>query len=268
MVDTPTEELWARFAMRYSASSVGQVLAQEARRVRGAPLPLSSYDYSALTVDPAGLDLPAVPSRPLPAIVEPALMPLVDAPVDEECVPVAGPGVTDLAAYFAVGWPGAVPASWARRTVVERLSAAAASLPDGFGVAVFDAWRPMALQREIYQSAYGDAGLPEGFVSVPSDDPLCPPPHVTGGSVDVTLTWRGQALALGTDYDAFTALAATSAFEGTAGVVRDLRRLLFWAMAEQGFVVLDCENWHFELGTRRWAALKGERAWYGPTEAV
>lgn len=261
------DELWARFAMRYSASSVSQVLAQEARRVRGAPLPLSSYDYSALTVDPSLLDVPAVQTVALPAIVEPTLMPVVVDPLDEPCVPVVGDRVVDLAAYFSVGWPGAVPACWARRTVVERLAAAAAGLPDGFGLAVFDAWRPLSLQQEIYDSAYADAGLPEGFVSVPSDDPLCPPPHLTGGSVDVTLTWQGQALALGTDYDAFTAEAGVSAFEQRPGQIRDLRRLLFWTMAAQGFVVLECESWHFELGTRRWAAVKGERPWYGPTSA-
>ena len=36
-------------------------------------------------------------------------------------------------------------------------------------------------------------------------------------------------------------------------------------LREQDFVVLAEEWWHFEFGTRLWAALTGQPAMYGPT---
>ena len=47
---------------------------------------------------------------------------------------------------------------------------------------------------------------------------------------------------------------------------RDLRRWLYWSMTEAGFVVLNCEWWHFEYGTRRWGAIRGNDPLFGPAE--
>ena len=151
--------------------------------------------------------------------------------------------------------------------MIRRLALAAATLPSGYGLAVFDAWRPLVLQQALYEAAYADPTLPPGFVSEPSTDPATPPPHLTGGTLDVTLTHRGAALALGTDFDDFTAAAHTAFFEKTPGSVREHRRLLYWAMATAGFVVIDCEWWHFEYGTRRWAALTGSTPLFGAAQA-
>jgi len=38
-------------------------------------------------------------------------------------------------------------------------------------------------------------------------------------------------------------------------------------MRKAGFVVYDGEWWHFEFGTRRWAALTGSAPLFGPVEA-
>ena len=37
-------------------------------------------------------------------------------------------------------------------------------------------------------------------------------------------------------------------------------------MTETGFVVLNCEWWHFEYGTRRWGAIRGNDPLFGPAE--
>jgi D-alanyl-D-alanine dipeptidase len=129
---------------------------------------------------------------------------------------------------------------------------------------VFDAWRPLALQAELYHAAYDHPGLPEGFVSPPDHDPRTPPPHLTGGTVDLTVTFDGIPLAPGAGFDDFTHRARADALEGEPGIDRAVRRLLFWGMCEQDFVVLDCEWWHFEHGTRRWAAITGRPPRYGP----
>ena len=73
-----------------------------------------------------------------------------------------------------------------------------------------------------------------------------------------------RLLALGTDFDDFSADAHTGALESEPGVARELRRLLYRTMHDAGFVVLHCEWWHFEFGTRRWAAIRSEQPRYGP----
>jgi D-alanyl-D-alanine dipeptidase len=82
--------------------------------------------------------------------------------------------------------------------------------------------------------------------------------------VDLTLTIDGIPLALGTPYDDFTPAARADALEDAPSVERELRRMLFWAMRLKGFVVLADEWWHFERGTRYWAALQHQQPRYGP----
>ncbi|MEV5576742.1 M15 family metallopeptidase [Spirillospora sp. NPDC052269] len=171
-----------------------------------------------------------------------------------------------LHSYAKAGWRHAVEHQWLRIEVIRRLHRAATALPPGFGLAVFDGWRPLALQRELFDAIAPDpapgAELP---VAPPSDDPAQPPPHLTGGTVDLTLTWQGSPLALGTAFDEFTPLTTTTAFEHLPGPERTLRRLLYNTLRAQEFVVLAEEWWHFEFGTRLWSALTGQPPRYGPT---
>lgn len=220
------------------------------------------FDHPELTIDPVGVPMP--PAAPIPELTEPADQPLVLDPVHEPLVPVSHPRISVVGVYHHAGWINALPGAWLRAGAYDRLVTAVEELPDEFGFAVFDAWRPLVLQAEIYQAAYADPGLPPGFVAAPSADAQRPPPHLTGGTVDLSLTHCGNALALGTGFDDFTPLAATRALEGAPGPSRDLRRLLYWTMHDLGFVVLEQEWWHFEFGTRRWAAIADRRPLYGP----
>jgi D-alanyl-D-alanine dipeptidase len=205
-------------------------------------------------------------AEPLPALVAPTLMPPVLHPADEPLMPVEHPRLATYGNYAAAGWTHAYPTTLLRRAVFDRLVAAAESLPAPWGIGVFDGWRPLSLQIELFQAAYCDPSVPPGFVAEPSTEPTEPPPHLTGGTVDCTLTYDGIALALGCGFDDFTARAHTDALENEPGVDRDLRRLLYWTMHSAGFVVLDCEWWHFEYGTRRWAALTCNDPLYGAVE--
>lgn len=230
---------------------------------------MSSYDYQGFLADPDAVAVPMqTTAPPLPDLVEPALMPPVTQPTrdDQPLVVPAHRRLRVLPVYWHLGWPAAQPESWVRVEVAKRLADVASALPAGFGLALLDGWRSLALQAEVYAAAYADPLLPPGFVAPPSEDPTTPPPHVTGGAVDLTLTWEHQPLALGSPFDDFTPTAHTGSFETTPGRVRQLRRLLFWAMHAQGFRVIDCEWWHFELGTRRWAALTGNDVWYARTQ--
>ncbi len=223
--------------------------------------------YSELLTNPDELVIPVTDGmRPLPKLSEPLVQPFVlhsASGEHEPLVSVVGPRTTTLVVYHHAGYREASPQMYLRSRVVERLCRAAASLPDGFGIAVLDAWRPLSLQQKLFETAV-DNQHDAGFVAEPSPDPATPPPHLTGGAIDVTLTWEGVALRLGSDFDDFTTCTHTAAFEATPGPVRELRRLLYWAMHEQGFIVLEHEWWHFEYGTRRWAAINNTAALYGP----
>ena len=102
------------------------------------------------------------------------------------------------------------------------------------------------------------------MLSPPSTDPERPPPHLTGGTADVTLTWRGVPLVVGTEVDAVHPDAVPHALEDRPGLHRDLRRLLTHVMYSEGFVVEEDEWWHFEHVTPRWALATGQVPRYGP----
>jgi D-alanyl-D-alanine dipeptidase len=215
---------------------------------------------------PMGLVLPA---PPMPSLSEPAVQPLVLVDAGEPLVDVTGPGVTALSAYFDHGLPHTGEHLVARAGTVARLQEAAGLLPGRFGLVVLDAWRSLALQHVLFEAAYSDPALPPGFVSVPLTDPRTPPPHLTGGTVDVTLSWQGMPLALGTGFDEFTPAAHTAHLEDGDDVrARDLRRLLVHVMRAAGFIAYRDEWWHFEYGTRRWAAITGMQPVYRAADAT
>lgn len=239
---------------------------------------IPSYDWCG--VDPMALSIaPLVPAAaPIPldlaAPTDEQLPTVVDGGAlgDERLVVITHPRIRTIGCYWHSGWPHADPQAFARETVAQRLVDVAQALPDGFGLAVWDAWRDPRLQAELYSVAYSDPSLPAGFVNPASADPARPAPHATGGTLDLTLTWHHHPLNLGTTFDEFVSHAHAAALETAATTpghlrgrtdLRDLRRLLRQAMCEVGFVQLGCEWWHFEFGTRLWAYVHDAAPKYG-----
>lgn len=108
-------------------------------------------------------------------------------------------------------------------------------------------------------------------------NPYSPPPHSTGGAVDLTLCDRKskKLLNMGCGFDDFSHLheAFTDHFEFLRMIGKHLtldeqealenRRVFYWAMTEEGFVMNPNEIWHAELYTLLWAALGfGGTAYY------
>jgi D-alanyl-D-alanine dipeptidase len=145
-----------------------------------------------------------------------------------------------------------------RAGVLERLERASRRLPDDFEIVVIDAHRTRAFQAELltYYLQVADTPL-VGFVSDPwSNTPV--PPHTTGGAVDLTLGWRGAALGLGTDFDAFLPDSALTALEDSVGSpARELRRLLASFLQAEGMSAIGSEWWHWSYGDQHWAARTG-----------
>ena len=149
-----------------------------------------------------------------------------------------------------------------RAGVVARLERVADALPSPFGIAVLDGWRSPEYQSELlgyYRARFPD--LEAGYVADPADAHVLAP-HTTGGAVDLTLSWNGLPLALGTDYDSFADAAHVAALEDDGSAdssARELRRLLASVLRDAGFAPYPLEWWHWSYGDQWWAAEYGER---------
>lgn len=181
--------------------------------------------------------------------------------------------------YFERGIPGAIKQVYVRKTVSDMLLTAARSLPAGCKLKIFDAWRPIAVQRALFDAycssllhAFRDSGKSEAelkkkaslFVSYPSEDPNRPFVHATGGAVDLTIVdAAGNELNMGTEFDDFSDAAHTVFFENTSfHEIRDNRRLLYNTMLSAGFTNYPSEWWHYDFGDRFWAAMTNRESVY------
>lgn len=222
-------------------------------------------------------------ARPLPLLRPPgewrrvAVQPVDDALVEVRSI---SPRIIDEPKYHQMGLAGSRAVAVIREGVAERLERVANGLPAGMKLIVWDAWRSFETQQALYEAWMADLARKHTewsqevlhretarYVSVPSRDPNCPAPHITGGAVDLTLADAdGRPLDLGTDFDAFVPEAGATALESTPSSARDNRRLLFWSMAAEGFTAYVEEWWHFDFGDQFWGSITGRPARYGPVE--
>ena len=219
--------------------------------------------------------------RPIPTVVEP---PIASWPeIRENGEPLAemgGPRLVCRPVYAELGLEGASERMLLRVGALTRLNAAAESLPSDLGFLVLDVHRPLVVQKALWDwqernvraenPALSDDGVNERvgqFVAFPTGDPARPTPHRTGGAVDLTIIHlaTGEELPMGTAFDEATKRAVTDFLERfPEPPATENRRLLYAAMLGAGFVNYPGEWWHFEFGTRRWAAQTGaDFALYG-----
>ncbi len=181
--------------------------------------------------------------------------------------------------YPLLGMKFAESSCYVRKEVHEKLVDASNLLPKGYRLRIWDAWRPFALQHELYTSysekIVNEFGLEKRseeekktiirkFVSEPVENRNLPPVHTTGGAIDVTIIdSNGKEIDMGTEFDAFTDLTHTAAFENQKNLtVRDNRRMLYQIMTSVGFTNLPSEWWHYDYGDRFWAYYNNKPAMY------
>jgi D-alanyl-D-alanine dipeptidase len=116
---------------------------------------------------------------------------------------------------------------------------------DGFGLVVFDAYRPWSVTWIFWEAT--PPGL-RRFVA----DPARGSRHNRGCAVDVTLFRRtsGEVVTMPSGYDEMTERAHAD-YPGGAPAARQLRDRLRDAMAAEGFTVYPYEWWHYDY--RDWA---------------
>ena len=166
-----------------------------------------------------------------------------------------------------------------RKEVKERLLEAQSKLPGGILIRIWDAWRPFALQEELYDKysrklieqfcleKYGEEERKRyirQYISEPHKDEIMVPVHTTGGAVDVTLVREdGTELNMGTSFDSFSEKAHTYYYEkGEEKEIQKNRRMLYHAMCSSGFTNLPSEWWHYDYGDRFWAYYSGNAVMY------
>ncbi len=123
--------------------------------------------------------------------------------------------------------------------VADRLGRAAAALRgQGFRLVLFDCYRPLSVQRQLWKA------MPRrGYVA----DPATGSHHNRAAAVDLSLAdLAGAPVEMPTGFDDFGPRARAWATEGVSRPARRHRDLLRVAMAEAGFAVNPMEWWHFD----------------------
>lgn len=152
-----------------------------------------------------------------------------------------------------------------RQTVAEKLCEAARSLPRGYRLAVIEGWRPLHIQRRMFltamkrwREAHPDWSEPQvrrlasRFTAPP--DHRVPPPHTTGGAVDVLLAdGEGNVLDLISPYKPRDRRAYPFSAKGLTETARKHREILREALASVGLTNYPSEFWHYSYGDQGWA---------------
>ncbi len=167
--------------------------------------------------------------------------------------------------------------SFVRKNVADRLLRANALLPRGMSLLFEEGYRPIALQRKLFDDYYRKlaAANPEWTnerVRLDATKYVAPPdgvpPHSTGGAFDVSLAdERGNELAMGSCSDDTPDENNDMNFTDCTEIseeARSNRMRLAEALSEAGFVNYPAEWWHWSYGDQYWACSAGAQfAIYG-----
>ncbi len=163
-----------------------------------------------------------------------------------------------------------------RRTVAEKLKAAADSLPFGYSLIIRDAFRSEKMIWDLFSHYLQRLGDREPELSarerelrvrtlLAMPDDLVPPGHMTGGAVDVNLgDADGCRLDLEVPADQIPRkLQAPTFCSGLPDQLVRRRQLLYRSLTNQGFYNYFREYWHYSYGDAYWAVRrKNKRALY------
>jgi D-alanyl-D-alanine dipeptidase len=159
-----------------------------------------------------------------------------------------------------------------REGVAERLAAAAAALPKGYRLALIEGWRPPYIQRRMYamvwkriQSAnptWSDVRI-RRFVNrfTAPMNPRVPPPHTTGGAMDVDLVdSEGKPYDVVSPFERRDVKCFALDTPGLSETARENRAILSGALVGAGITNYPSEYWHYSFGDQGWAYRGGHAA--------
>jgi D-alanyl-D-alanine dipeptidase len=147
-------------------------------------------------------------------------------------------------------------------------------------IQLFDAYRPIDVQQYMVDYTFNQVALAQGFDpatlepelrhqiyeqvfefwAMPNRNPATPPPHSTGGAVDVTLVdATGTPVNMGSEIDELSPRSYPLHFATAIAPIEQTyhqhRELLYQVMTQAGFMRHPNEWWHFSYGDQMWAWL-------------
>lgn len=178
--------------------------------------------------------------------------------------------------YFLQGIPNSLSSMYLREEAAKRLVYASMLLSRDYSLAIFDAFRPLEVQRSIFESFRNILEeqnpkldkqeiikMTETYVSLPSQDPSKPSPHATGGAIDLSIVGPDGLLDMGTEFDSFDIESQTSYLKYSKTLAYDNRKLLYTVMTSAGFTNYPEEWWHYDFGNQFWGFITNKPAIYG-----
>ncbi len=151
-------------------------------------------------------------------------------------------------------------------------------LKNRFHLLIYDSWRPLEVQEFMFNRAFSsecekldiDTSIKnmksypsilekvEKFWAYPSFDSRFPPPHSTGGALDVCLSdEHGNLVEMGSKVDQMDETSNPVFYENVkneeAIIWNSRRNLLKQIMSKFGFAQHPNEWWHFSYGDQLWA---------------
>lgn len=175
-----------------------------------------------------------------------------------------------------------------RKSVYEKLCEAQRLLPQGIYFCLYEGWRSLQLQQELFQSMYANnqrsypqMNSKELFVETTKlispvtllDGSQNIPPHSTGAAVDVYLVdSEGKLLDMGLPIEQWESdIGARLSQTDSPYISKEAqknRSLMAEALSKMGFVNYSYEYWHWSYGDRYWAFFtNASNAIYGPAAA-
>lgn len=171
-------------------------------------------------------------------------------------------------------------AALVRMTVAEMLNRAATALPRGYRLGILEGWRPVYIQRRMYLTTWNrfksqhpdwsDVKLRRvvNRFTAPPEAPV-PPPHSTGGAVDVFLVdSSGKRIDHSHPYELLDSRAFSMHAKGLDPESERHRTILREAMLHGGMTNYPSEWWHWSYGDQGWAYRAPQGSAYEPTEKV
>lgn len=190
--------------------------------------------------------------------------------------------------YKPIRPEGATEEILLRTSVVEKLLRIEKQLlPLGLRFIIQDGYRPISVQNFVYNHSVpkelknGNPNLSDEEISklvkqfaasANGDVQISPPPHLTGGAVDLNLVYidNHKQVDMAKKLGSFNTLYP-DALEGmnTEGIeqARRFRRLLYWMLFYENMVTNPTEWWHASYGDQMWAWIKArQHAIFGPAQ--
>lgn len=168
--------------------------------------------------------------------------------------------------------------TYVRARVAAMLNEAIRRLPKGYRLSIIEGWRPPHIQERMYRWSWrrfqerhpdwSDVKLRRvvNRFTAPMNSKV-PPPHSTGGAVDLILADAdGNRLDMTSPYDRKDPQSFPTHVLGLSDEARRHRQILIDVLTPTGLTNYPSEYWHWSFGDQGWAYRTGtESAIYGPT---